>query len=63
MNHSCDPNCDTTKWNVNGDVRVGLFAGRDIPAGKIEIFKYFDNVLTNYEEVTVTLINLKSIEI
>ena len=34
MNHSCDPNCETTKWNVNGDIRVGLFATRDIPVGK-----------------------------
>ena len=34
MNHSCDPNCETQKWMVNGDVRVGLFALHDIPAGK-----------------------------
>ena len=26
MNHSCDPNCETQKWTVNGDTRVGLFA-------------------------------------
>ena len=26
MNHSCDPNCITQKWSVNGDTRVGLFA-------------------------------------
>ncbi|MGH0159412.1 UNVERIFIED_CONTAM: hypothetical protein FKN15_067880 [Acipenser sinensis] len=34
MNHSCQPNCETQKWTVNGDTRVGLFAGCDIPAGK-----------------------------
>jgi SET domain-containing protein len=34
MNHSCDPNLETQKWNVNGDVRVGLFALKDIKAGK-----------------------------
>jgi len=34
MNHSCNPNCETQKWTVNGDVRVGLFALCDIPAGK-----------------------------
>ncbi len=34
MNHSCDPSCETTKWNVNGDIRVGLFATRDIKAGR-----------------------------
>lgn len=34
MNHSCDPNLETQKWNVNGDVRVGLFALRDIKEGQ-----------------------------
>ena len=33
MNHSCQPNCVTQKWNVSGDVRVGLFAVQDIAAG------------------------------
>ncbi|XP_059382692.1 histone-lysine N-methyltransferase, H3 lysine-36 specific isoform X4 [Carassius carassius] len=32
MNHSCQPNCETQKWTVNGDTRVGLFALTDIPA-------------------------------
>ncbi|XP_034545785.1 histone-lysine N-methyltransferase, H3 lysine-36 specific [Notolabrus celidotus] len=31
MNHSCQPNCETQKWTVNGDTRVGLFALQDIP--------------------------------
>lgn len=30
MNHSCEPNCETQKWNVNGVTRVGLFAIKDI---------------------------------
>ncbi|XP_041049180.1 uncharacterized protein LOC121280891 isoform X2 [Carcharodon carcharias] len=30
MNHSCKPNCETQKWTVNGDTRVGLFALCDI---------------------------------
>lgn len=34
MNHSCQPNCETQKWTVNGDTRVGLFAVRDIPVGE-----------------------------
>lgn len=34
MNHSCQPNCETQKWTVNGDTRVGLFALVDIPAGE-----------------------------
>ena len=33
MNHSCDPNVETQKWDVNGDIRIGLFALTDIPAG------------------------------
>lgn len=33
MNHSCQPNCETQKWTVNGDTRVGLFALQDIPKG------------------------------
>lgn len=33
MNHSCSPNCETQKWTVNGDVRIGLFTLCDIEAG------------------------------
>lgn len=40
MNHSCDPNCETQKWTVNGDVRVGLFAAREIKAGEELTFDY-----------------------
>lgn len=36
MNHSCNPNCETQKWTVNGDVRVGLFALHDIPKGMFQ---------------------------
>eukprot|EP00850_Spirogloea_muscicola_P006906 SM000034S12660 [mRNA] locus=s34:45316:50418:+ [translate_table: standard] len=32
-NHSCAPNCETRKWNVLGEVRVGIFAKYNIPAG------------------------------
>lgn len=34
MNHCCQPNCETQKWTVNGDTRVGLFALVDVPAGE-----------------------------
>lgn len=34
MNHSCQPNCETQKWTVNGDTRVGLFALQDILQGE-----------------------------
>ncbi|KAL8580841.1 hypothetical protein ACOMHN_017345 [Nucella lapillus] len=40
MNHSCEPNLETQKWMVNGDVRVGLFAVRDIPSGSELTFNY-----------------------
>lgn len=40
LNHSCEPNCETQKWIVNGDARVGLFAKKDIPAGSELTFDY-----------------------
>lgn len=40
MNHSCHPNCETQKWTVNGDTRVGLFALQDIPMGHELTFNY-----------------------
>ncbi|CAN9514903.1 unnamed protein product [Ophioblennius macclurei] len=40
MNHSCQPNCETQKWTVNGDTRVGLFALQDIPQGVELTFNY-----------------------
>lgn len=40
MNHSCDPNCETQKWTVNGEVRVGLFALRHIAVGDELSFNY-----------------------
>ncbi|KAK8788817.1 hypothetical protein V5799_021411 [Amblyomma americanum] len=33
INHSCEPNCETQKWTVNGDTRVGIFAICDITPG------------------------------
>ncbi|XP_035999847.1 histone-lysine N-methyltransferase NSD3 isoform X1 [Fundulus heteroclitus] len=40
VNHSCSPNCETQKWTVNGDVRIGLFALSDIEAGAELTFNY-----------------------
>ncbi|KAL3268102.1 hypothetical protein HHI36_007229 [Cryptolaemus montrouzieri] len=40
MNHSCQPNCETQKWTVNGDTRVGLFALEDIPENTELTFNY-----------------------
>ncbi|XP_047737165.1 uncharacterized protein LOC108680821 isoform X3 [Hyalella azteca] len=40
MNHSCEPNCETQKWQVGSETRVGLFALCDIPAGSEVTFNY-----------------------
>lgn len=32
INHSCDPNSVTQKWNVDGLIRIGIFARRNIMA-------------------------------
>ncbi|CAG9828925.1 unnamed protein product [Diabrotica balteata] len=40
MNHCCQPNCETQKWTVNGNTRVGLFATGDIPANTELTFNY-----------------------
>lgn len=33
INHSCNPNCETRKWTVLGEIRVGIFSKQDILAG------------------------------
>ncbi|KAK9049221.1 hypothetical protein SSX86_031812 [Deinandra increscens subsp. villosa] len=40
INHSCQPNCRTEKWMVNGEVCIGLFAIRDIKQGEELTFDY-----------------------
>uniref|UniRef100_A0A3Q1ATR2 Uncharacterized protein n=1 Tax=Amphiprion ocellaris TaxID=80972 RepID=A0A3Q1ATR2_AMPOC len=51
MNHSCQPNCETQKWTVNGDTRVGLFAVCDIPSGTELTFNYNLDCLGNEKTV------------
>uniref|UniRef100_A0A671SP78 Histone-lysine N-methyltransferase NSD2-like n=1 Tax=Sinocyclocheilus anshuiensis TaxID=1608454 RepID=A0A671SP78_9TELE len=51
MNHSCQPNCETQKWMVNGDTRVGLFAVCDIPSGTELTFNYNLDCLGNEKTV------------
>ncbi|KAM9709067.1 histone-lysine N-methyltransferase NSD2 isoform 2-T2 [Menidia menidia] len=51
MNHSCQPNCETQKWTVNGDTRVGLFAVCDIPAGTELTFNYNLDCLGNEKTI------------
>ncbi|XP_078621772.1 uncharacterized protein LOC144888019 isoform X2 [Branchiostoma floridae x Branchiostoma japonicum] len=40
INHSCDPNCETQKWTVNGVLRVGFFTRRPISDGEELTFDY-----------------------
>ncbi|XP_059615387.1 nuclear receptor binding SET domain protein [Phlebotomus argentipes] len=40
INHSCDPNCITQKWSVNGVIKIGIFAIKDIPEGTELTFNY-----------------------
>ncbi|KAJ2953890.1 hypothetical protein O0L34_g1521 [Tuta absoluta] len=40
INHSCDPNAETQKWTVNGELRIGFFSKRDIVAGEELTFDY-----------------------
>ncbi|XP_068608104.1 histone-lysine N-methyltransferase NSD2 [Brachionichthys hirsutus] len=51
MNHSCQPNCETQKWTVNGDTRVGLFAVCDVPLGTELTFNYNLDCLGNEKTV------------
>ena len=46
-NHSCDPNCITQKWTINGEGRVGIFARKHIPAGEELTFNYQLDCLDN----------------
>eukprot|EP00794_Sanderia_malayensis_P005747 gene5747-6450_t len=47
INHSCDPNCDTQKWTVNGEIRVGLFANKNIETSSELTFNYNLDTLGN----------------
>uniref|UniRef100_A0A8C2HJG7 [histone H3]-lysine(36) N-trimethyltransferase n=1 Tax=Cyprinus carpio TaxID=7962 RepID=A0A8C2HJG7_CYPCA len=40
MNHSCEPNCETQKWTVNGQLRVGFFTTKAVTAGTELTFDY-----------------------
>lgn len=47
VNHSCEPNSETQKWNAGGEPRVGIFAMRDIPKGEEVTFDYGARSLAN----------------
>uniref|UniRef100_A0A7R8VLS4 [histone H3]-lysine(36) N-trimethyltransferase n=1 Tax=Timema douglasi TaxID=61478 RepID=A0A7R8VLS4_TIMDO len=40
INHSCDPNAETQKWTVNGELRIGFFCKRSIVSGEEVTFDY-----------------------
>lgn len=40
VNHSCEPNAETQKWTVNGDLRIGFFSTRTIQPGEEITFDY-----------------------
>jgi len=40
LNHSCDPNCMTQKWQVGQETRVAMFSTRDITAGEELSYDY-----------------------
>ncbi|XP_018350264.1 PREDICTED: uncharacterized protein LOC108753289 isoform X3 [Trachymyrmex septentrionalis] len=40
INHSCDPNAETQKWTVNGELRIGFFNKKFITAGEEITFDY-----------------------
>lgn len=40
INHSCEPNAETQKWTVNGVIRIGFFAIRDIEPEEEITFDY-----------------------
>ena len=40
LNHSCNPNCETTTWSVDGDKRIGIFCLKDIEHNEELTFNY-----------------------
>ncbi|KAL6973630.1 hypothetical protein U1Q18_027815 [Sarracenia purpurea var. burkii] len=40
INHSCRPNCETRKWTILGEIRVGIFAMQDIYVGTELAYDY-----------------------
>ncbi|PNF22139.1 hypothetical protein B7P43_G06798 [Cryptotermes secundus] len=40
INHSCEPNAETQKWTVNGELRIGFFSKRNIAVGEEITFDY-----------------------
>lgn len=40
INHSCEPNCKSQKWNIGNEICMAVFANQDIRAGDEITFDY-----------------------
>eukprot|EP00897_Mesotaenium_endlicherianum_P002815 jgi/Mesen1/2561/ME000162S01684 len=40
VNHSCQPNCELQKWEMDGEMRIGIFAKHDIARGTQLTYDY-----------------------
>ena len=50
INHSCEPNCETQKWTVLGEICIGIFTLRDIQKDEELTFNYgFDIFKTTFQ--------------
>ena len=49
VNHSCEPNCEMQKWNVNGHYRMALFALRNIKPGEELTYDYNFSLFNPHE--------------
>ena len=56
INHSCDPNASLDLWNVNGKIKVGVFAVKNIPNQTELTFDYCWNFSSD-RKPTVCLCN------
>ena len=52
INHSCDPNACTETWLVDGRLRVGIFAIRDIKMGEEITYNYHFTIYDETEQQT-----------
>lgn len=60
INHSCDPNCETQKWHVLGEVCVGIFTLKDVNEGEELTFNYgFDIMKTTFQKCLCKTKNCK----
>lgn len=60
VNHSCDPNAETQKWNAAGEPRIGIFAKRTIARGEEITFDYGLEAVSSQSEGLVCLCEAKN---